>query len=174
MMEECCICLCAPKSTKLIPCEHSQFCNACANTIITKYDPCPLCRNDITHYQVDSIINNANKFRNRVFAIDFALNEDHSVVLEKSEVLQNIFGIYMLSVRSPSISTTEEYERSVLTDVIRDVQNNWAEIKKYAKQHIMGELMFEMRCHNKRCKLSSTVNSRSDDTSVKVGQCVHT
>jgi hypothetical protein len=158
MNEECCICLNAPIRTKILPCGHAQFCIACTNQIITNSDPCPLCREDITHYQVDGVTKCAREFQIRAFAIDFAMNDDHTIVLERNEVISNIFGIYMLYVTgSLRLLNTAEYERNILKSVIQDVQNNWTIINEHAQQHVQGTLVFEMKCHNNKCKSSKEI-----------------
>jgi len=155
MTEDCCICLNAPPCTKILPCGHSQFCNSCVNQIVTIQDPCPLCREDITHYQVDGVVKNAREFRTRVFAIDFAMNDDHTTILDRNKVLSNVLGIYMLYVTGTlRLYSTAEHERGVLAEVMRDVQHNWETIKEHAEQHISGALIFEMKCQNSNCKFS--------------------
>src|SRR5579864_8400703 len=125
MVLECCVCMDASSSIKLVPCEHSQFCSSCAHKVILNYEPCPLCRESITHYEIGGVTNDVHSFRIRAFAIDFSLNEDHSAVLEWSSVKQNILGLIMLYVNGAlRMLETANLERQILTAVLRDVQNN--------------------------------------------------
>jgi hypothetical protein len=143
----------ASSSIKLIPCGHSQFCGCCAHKVILNYEPCPLCRENITHYEIGGVANNAQSFRIRAFAIDFALNEDYTAVLEWNFVKQNIVGLVMLYITGAlRMLKTASFERQILADVLRDVQNNWEQIKTYALQHASGVPIFEMTCHNDKCR----------------------
>ena len=70
MDSECCVCMNASSSIKLLPCGHSQFCDICAHKVMLNYELCPICREDITHYEVGGVTNDIEGFRIRAFAID--------------------------------------------------------------------------------------------------------
>ena len=52
---KCCICMEHTVDTALKPCFHAQFCNECADHLLTQRSPsrpiCPICRGDITGKQ---------------------------------------------------------------------------------------------------------------------------
>ncbi|GMH92404.1 hypothetical protein TrST_g1882, partial [Triparma strigata] len=60
--DTCIICLEKDVSAKLKPCQHSVYCKTCVEELLYQGQPCPVCRKQISRYQVGKFIDTFGEY----------------------------------------------------------------------------------------------------------------